>query len=610
MIEAPVALPEFGIDQFSWAMCRNPMCSHFGVHYDPQDPDYPNSRNDRHYLVKSPAGEMVCRYCGQTFTTKSNNALRPVARYFHSLSLPFVTCPNRDCGNHGVNVFENHAETGSGYRRYYRKEKGEHAVRCRLCEQPVTLGQALNLSRQEHDDDTLWRMADYLLVGAKKRRIIVRLKMRSQTYFNRLGRIGHRVGDYQAWLNARMLSPTLHTRLDFGPVARVYTDVMDATLRRRGNVHGHRMLKIIVSVLAIEKSYFILAAHPYFLPNKLFGPLPEDSHIDAETGGPSADFKARWDCLEHPVHNELKGFAPGKAQKEQADVSRAKHGFYIRWTYAETAHFLVVRKMLSRFKRICFYIDGSRSLTQSAMVGLADAIKTQQVEVVACQRTKKNSKAAREDKLREMGRIGGVKRMWWLEHCWSNTEHEASKKITGQDEPNMEQNVVAEFPQEAAKAFRVATRGACSKPGSWAWLRFPDAFYTGEQYRTLWLTRRAGKAFDDAKDFLVYSTLQPVDSAINSIRNRVRGADRPENRARKGRSMEERYYDPLNVLAELNLYTLDRNYFITQPDQQFIPSDALGLTPMRTPVLDPAEATLQFRLGLSHAQTISEWRRR
>ena len=609
MIEAPVALPEFGIDQFSWAMCRNPMCSHFGVHYDPQDPDYPNSRSDRHYLVQTLAGQMKCRYCGQGFTTKSNNALRPVARYFHSLSLPFETCPHRDCGNHGVNVFENHAETGSGYRRHYSKEKGENAVRCRLCKQHITLGQALNLPRQEHDDNTLRQMVADIRKGVKKRRAIVPLNMRSQTYFNRLGRIGHRVGDYQAWLNARLLSPTLHTRLDFGPVARVYTDVMDATLRRRGKVHGHRMLKIIVSVLAIEKSHFILAAHPYFLPNE-FGPLPEDSHIDAETGGPCADFKARWDCLEHPVHNELKGFAPGKVQKQQADVSRAKHGFYIRWTYAETAHFLVVRKMLSRFKRICFYIDGSTSLTQSAMVGLADAIKTQQVDVVACQRTKKESKAAREDKLRDMGRIGGVRRMWWLEHCWSETEHEARKKITGQDEPNMEQNVVAEFPQKAAQAFRSAPRGACSDAGNWAWLRFPDHFLTGEQHRTLWLTRRAGKAFDDAKDFLVYSTLQPVDSAINSIRNRVRSTFRPEHRAKKGRGMEERYFDPMNVLNELNVHTLSSNYLVTEPDQKFISSDKLGLTPMRTPVLDPAEATLQFRLGLSHAKTISEWRRR
>ena len=46
--------------------------------------------------------------------------------------------------------------------------------------------------------------------------------------------------------------------------ARVYTDVIQVSMRRLGEGPRHQFLNIIVSVLALEKSGFILAAHPAF----------------------------------------------------------------------------------------------------------------------------------------------------------------------------------------------------------------------------------------------------------------------------------------------------------------------------------------------------------
>ena len=618
MLEAPIALPEFGIDDFSWATCHNPKCPNFGVPYDPDDPDYPNFISDRHYAMLSRTdGAGRCRYCNGHFSAKPNRALRPIARYFLSLSLPFADCSNPDCNNHGVNVFENYSDTGSGIFRHYRIEK-ENAVRCCLCDKWIRLGEPWHLPRNDETVDSVWRLTDYILVGAKKRRVLVRLGMRSQTYLNRVRKIGRRVKDYQAFLNAHLLSPTVLSRLDVGPVARVYTDILTATLRRRGKVARYRRMRFIVSVLGLKGTHFILAAHPFFLPRKFAGPKADEPFLDPR-GQPLPDFKARWDCLEHPVHNAPAGLDPRKIRERQADVSRYDQGFYIDAPYAITAHFLVVRKMLSRFKRICFYFDGDRTMIQSAMVALSGAIKSGQVDAVVSRRSdskssrQPRSKSAHSTPLRNMGRIGSKERLDWLERCWEAAEKEVWQKIAGTDPPpGGQHDIVAEFPEKAAQLYYPASFTAFREASEWAWMRFPDLYYAKQQFRTLWLTRRAGKTFEDAKQFLLYSTIQPVDSAMQSMRRRVRSLDRPDSGSSKVggvRSMIERYYDPEIVLSELNVHTLDLNYFITQPDQKIIPADTLKLTPMPTPVLDPADAAVQFRFGVSHAKTISQWLR-
>ena len=95
-------LPEFGLG-VSWAMCRNPMCANFGIHFEGEIPEGRKQASDDHYLVRlvsgtrgRPVGEILCRDCGQSARLASNKAIRPIARYFLSLSLPLPTAPTRN----------------------------------------------------------------------------------------------------------------------------------------------------------------------------------------------------------------------------------------------------------------------------------------------------------------------------------------------------------------------------------------------------------------------------------------------------------------------------------------------------------------------------------
>ena len=154
----PVTLPAFGL-AVNWAMCRAPMCVNFGVDLDLELPDGSSQVKGVRYTLKRdtrPSGEMtgtiVCGYCGQSAKLHSNHAIRPIARYFLSLSLPFADCSEPSCSNHGINVFEHWGQKRGG-RQPYRPIRGrvggrlrtrEHMVRCSDpgCRRGVTLGTA------------------------------------------------------------------------------------------------------------------------------------------------------------------------------------------------------------------------------------------------------------------------------------------------------------------------------------------------------------------------------------------------------------------------------------------------------------------------------------
>ena len=419
--------------------------------------------------------------------------------------------------------------------------------------------------------------------------------------------------------------------MDFSQTARVYTDVAYATLRHKGDVRRYKNIPVIVSILALEKTYYLLAAHPYFLPHK-YGPDPDEPYIDPETGLPSVEFAHRWACLEHPVHDQFKpGQTPEEMMAARADLSRFADGFYVEDSYAEIAHFLVVKSMLQRFKRVCFYMDAAQGTIQSAMVGLAEDIRSRRTDVVLVQRHyRKGKKEFEEPPDFNMGTIGSAERRKALHKCWKDTEAKVqeifatgeipesarkAKKKSSKKRPSKPRKSNAEkYPdpqQRAAFVFKRAPYGAFSVVGAWAWLRFPAPLGPREkECRTLWLTRMPGKTFEDGEEALLYATLQPVDSAISAIRSRVRAIDRPANRAAQGRSFTQRYYDPLVLLAELSIYSYARNFIPMADDQEFIPAEVLGLKAGHPGFSSLIDIVMKFRLDRSHAKRMTRWRLR
>ena len=349
----PLALPEFGVE-VNWAMCRNPMCPNFGRDLAVEIPKGRKQASDRWHTFRTTklkdgqrVGEIECQIRGQSSRLPSNRALRPIARYFLSLSLPFADCPKEHCRNHGINVFENWADTGSGMPRFYRRQRDSKTVRCCACGTAFSLGTALPVGPRLKERRTKRRQMKKrwkeVVEGVVASRSVTdtfeRLGIPMDSYYRDLRRIGRRLWDYHSWRNSGLLHPDVARHDE--PVW-VYSDVMDISLRAQREERRYYIFKVIVSVLLADRKIFVLAAHPFFLPKR---------HCPGDETRPDQDrfeFEREWTCVKHPGWK----VAPRQSGADRmADVGElGRDGYFIRSPYAETAHFLVVQKMLSRFQ--------------------------------------------------------------------------------------------------------------------------------------------------------------------------------------------------------------------------------------------------------------------
>lgn len=362
----PVYLPEFGL-VFSWAMCRNPRCPNFGVHFEGECPAGGVQVSDGRYTVVTGTdsqgrrfGEIRCRSCRRVSRLASNAEIRPIARYFLSLSLPFADCPDAECENHGANLFEHWVEPGTGQRPRYQRDWA-HAARCIPCVEkaalaaqplpaPIVLGTARRAAYRPQTR-VRWRA---ILDGLRARRPgadrVDLMGMKIASYYGSLARIAARLRDYQAFQNAHLWHPGHSGGRE--PVA-LYTNVVEIPVATPDGCGPHAVLRVIVSAIAAGGSAYTLAAHPYFLPN---GYHPDAGSSAAGRG--RREFVPESGCLPDPFVGD----------------SVHPDGGFIRSPYAELAHFLVVRKMLDRFETIHHCMDAASDLVSAALVAGRDGI--------------------------------------------------------------------------------------------------------------------------------------------------------------------------------------------------------------------------------------------
>ena len=363
-IEA-VYLPEFEL-AVNWAMCRNPLCPDFGIQFSGEHGDDQKQVYGQRYAIetgKGPQrgafGSIRCRSCGQVSALASNRAVRPVARYYLGLSLPFADCPNEACNNHGANLFEHWEPFDSAQPPRYRREQ-EHGARCVSCVEaaesaanlrpaPIVLGTA---RRTSYSPATRVRWAT-ILTSLRSRRPgagrVDLMGIKAASYYGGLRRIAARLRDYQAFRNAQLLRPGLPGRDE--PIA-LYTDVVQMPYGTADGHLPHMTLKVIVSAVALGGSVYVLAAHPYFLPRS-FHPELDSLAVGRE----QAELQPDRACLQEPF--------PG-------DLPHA--GRFIRSPYAELAHFLVVRKMLERFETVHHYMHSASEMFHAAVIAWRDRI--------------------------------------------------------------------------------------------------------------------------------------------------------------------------------------------------------------------------------------------
>ena len=634
----PVFLPEFGVS-VGWAMCRNTMCANFGVQYEGPASGEGHMVYDDRYSINTDTGRFLCRYCDHAFDLRSNRAIRVVARHFLSQSLPFASCQNAECKNFGFNAFEHHPHGRPVPWSLYRHKEG-HRMLCRACtgkDSRFNLGVPLNLPltrvamttvreakkkklREAEEDsardsaqdpkkttDAAISLLRSVFKGAMYYRsmsmIVEDFEVSSNVYYKQLKNGAARLRDLLAWRNAKLLQEKFSKTE--APV-RVYTDTFIVPLSRRGKGPRYTHLHVPLSVVDLPKdnTYYILAAHPGFLPKEFC--QNDITELQREVSGPA--HTSPWDCAEHTL--SMDPLLPTDKQTAKLpDVGRG--GWFTRSPYTELAHLLTVRKMLSRFPKVYHYMDGDQKQSAAALTVFADDIRAGRCEIALYQRLSRPEEDAARERWPKPPKEREEQLKGKLDAQWKIRESRCDKRavVWRQSDPT--------DPKTTARLFAPARIGARST-GDWDWLKFPPP---GPRYPgglTLWLTRRPDVTYEEVGRELLWTTSTlPVDRAHSHLRDDARALERTNVRAEPGRSYRNAYRDPLAVCAELWIAMFWRNFGPRNtPRLRLKDGEQPRLTPAQSMEIGrsndpwkPDLATLawHFRLGIRDAVRMSQW---
>ena len=560
----PVYLPEFDMS-VGWAMCRNSLCPNFGIQYDGSAPDGPDEIQDGRYTIDPVTGNFRCEYCGLAFTLNSNRAIRTLARHFLSLSIPFDTCPNKGCENFGRNVFEHHPPGRHRDRPYWVRDATKHRMSCRRCrkldgkEQTFTVGSPLRITRNRATKRRLRGIIRGAMYYRSLSMIIEDVQVSEDTYYTQLKDAGECLREYTAWRNAYLFQEKYAER--DAPLC-VYTDTLIVSLRRLGEKPRYTQLRIPVSAIEIpeDRTYYILAAHAGFLPDKYC--QTDHEKLGREVNCPPHE--SPWDCAEHPQRVDPSKSVEGQMES-LPDIGRG--GWFTVSPYTDLAHFLTIRKMLARFPKVHHYMDAELTQSAAALTAFADEVRAGRWQIALYQsnrerKKKKGAKGKRAIITRSRWPKPGGKRESWLkanvDAQWKMRETRLKEKM--EEEDLLSAPDVEGTPQLVAKLFAEARDGANS-PGGWAWLEHPPAGMRYDGGRCLWLTQRPDASYEEVgRELLWPSAILPVDRAHSHLRDDIRSFERASFRAKPGRSYRNANLDPFVLFAELWIAMLWRNF--------------------------------------------------
>ena len=411
-------------------------------------------------------------------------------------------------------------------------------------------------------------------------------------YLRTLASLAPRMRDYHSYCNAELLAKDYLQRFDrlfkdgnggekpdtlpgspFNGVATLHTDAMSISLRKPKKSHTsrHQQFGVLVTMLRIDRShdvkedrgstYFILAAHPFVVLEKgnrsqkrdrLSGEMFDDAVL------PVAE--RRYDHLLH------EGTDHGEDAALESGQSRVAAGaLLIRPDYAELAHFMVVKDLTKRFRRVTLCMDGKKSAYRSAAAVFAEDILTgcgdggmacrhAEIAIIQGQRRPKRRVTAEErDRIcdRENERVAGD----WEDRLAGELEKGGTVDLGDKDRELRTAKAKVEL-------FRQVTHGGFSDSGTWGWRKRPTQ-KGNRLLAVLWLSQgsdRKGLPNRMIEAFLRHASLQSVDTAIKEFRDSVPPARRPDNRAAGNQSYYRSSQDAEVTLCHIWLFCFLSNY--------------------------------------------------
>ena len=603
--------------------CINATCGNFGLS-DTRDP----MRNRRYRIrMKGNTLHLVCKQCGLTRKIYSNEAVEKMFLNVLGKNVLHAYCSNKACDNYRVNVYENmHAgRKPKNQPRGYSRGNGpipndpnkfkeyQYRVRCGRCGTRVTVGPAWRLHGEDpkrRDKSIEVKNPDYEYVypskiqqfvksvcnGMGPSKLMEEIDCHPEHYYAHL----HALADACTFISNRHMMGLQSSEYIQGEhyeknnrCMRLYSDMMEISIFLGGQKKRAVMLPCLVTTTDYNESYFALAFTPMFIP----GTLPKDDlkkmrEVEAHS----------YEC--HRAHAHLQwGGTPVNSEKTGSELNTSfpvlgLGGTYVTSSYGAMAHFLVLRKMLSRIDRVVHYVDNENVLLAAALTAFSDKIRAGSCEVVSVtinQHLKKKEAEEKTSKDRDafLEKYAGFKRRKSGRTDESMPSGERLRAL--RKEALLE--TVAGFEDAIVKAtkaykkhrrtiaknrrFADARAYACrnalniispkkkttddkTKLSLWAKDPLPPAFEVGRHF--MWLTRRQSESIEALMEQEVELYLdgkhQPADTYMSSMRQNASAAERARLIAstRSGAGYLSNARKPKHAISEFELYRFGWNF--------------------------------------------------
>ena len=376
--------------------CLNTTCGNFGKPWQAA-----RRRGKPYWAFKKPNNlSLKCTECGQGRRMYSNQALESM--YLHVLEqhLPYDHCKNKACGNYRLNFYERYGKEDGYAMVSLDPANSEYVARCLQCKRRLTVGVPWSRHKATEKDDLQFFMK--LVCNSNNPSNVMEILDYGETkYYSTLSNLA-KACDFQSGrhlmaLQGKDFVGSEHYKKNDGCM-RLYSDVMDIIVVLSGEDNRTTTLHYLVTTTDYQGSYVVLAATPMF--------MLADIH-EGELSQRELDWEAGLLECEQPHAHLLWGGTHIDSQKAAAEFPVTfLDGYFVRRGYGSMAHFLVLRKMLSRIGRIIHYIDNEQVLRVGALTAFADKIRTGECDVVAV----KIRQSMKPDEIREH-RIKTTKRM-------------------------------------------------------------------------------------------------------------------------------------------------------------------------------------------------------
>ena len=449
--------------------CLNTTCGNFGRSWQQA-----RRRGQPYRVLKKPNNlSLKCRECGQGRKLYSNQAVDAMFRHILKEHLLHDYCETDTCENYRINFFERYGKEDGYEMVSMDPENSEYVARCKRCKGRLTVGVPWRRHRKSKKDDLQFFMK-LVCNNNNPSNVMEILDYGERKYYSTLSNLARACdylsGRYLMKLQSKAFIESEHYRRNDGCM-RLYSDIMEITVVLSGEENRTTTMSYLVTTTDYEGSFFVLAATPMFVLADI---------TEGELSQRALDWEAEVFECEQPHAHLLWGGTHVDAQKAAAEFPVVfLDGYFVRSGYGAIAHFLVLRKMLSRIGRIIHYIDNEQVLRIGAVTAFADKIRSGECDVVAV----RIRQSMKPDEIREHG-IQTAQQM--LQEQATARERARHKKgdDLGPDawqryRLNAMTEVVSRVGERVVEALAKleTTREAADKKNYWRWKHADDLAY-------------------------------------------------------------------------------------------------------------------------------------